>query len=85
MATMIVGSFFVKGIYMRGASAILPLTFDISNPRASQAHSMSVLTPAPPALLTREELKRQEGNLRPPLNKTNGKVSGPDGAAELLG
>jgi transcriptional regulator with GAF, ATPase, and Fis domain len=36
--------------------------------------------------LTREELKRQERDaIAAALKQTNGKVSGPEGAAELLG
>jgi transcriptional regulator with GAF, ATPase, and Fis domain len=63
-----------------------PLTFDIPSMRARE-HSDSHETPktkaAPP---TRNELKRQEREaIINALKQTNGKVSGPSGAAELLG
>jgi formate hydrogenlyase transcriptional activator len=62
-----------------------PLTFDLP---ASPAHQDT----DPPAsatgkaLVTRDELKRQEREaIINALKQTNGKVSGPSGAAELLG
>jgi len=42
--------------------------------------------PTPAGLLTREELKRQEReSIAAALDQSGGKVSGPGGAAELLG
>jgi transcriptional regulator with GAF, ATPase, and Fis domain len=63
-----------------------PLAFDLpaSHPQEETAQQAKPQVQA--TLLTREELKRQEreaiGNA---LKQTNGKVSGPGGAAELLG
>jgi PAS domain S-box-containing protein len=62
-----------------------PLTFDLP---ASPAHQNTEQKPKPgtdAALLTRDELKRQEREtIINALKQTNGKVSGPGGAAELL-
>jgi len=62
-----------------------PLTFDLP---ASPAHQNTEQQPKPAAdaaLLTRDELKRQEREtIINALKQTNGKVSGPGGAAELL-
>jgi PAS domain S-box-containing protein len=63
-----------------------PLTFDLATSRTSQAQSASVDTPLTPALLTRDELRRQERDaIAAALKQTNGKIYGPGGAAELLG
>jgi formate hydrogenlyase transcriptional activator len=63
-----------------------PLSFDvpISHP---PDHSDEVAKPATrPALLTREDLKRQERDaIIVALKQANGKIFGHDGAAELLG
>jgi transcriptional regulator with GAF, ATPase, and Fis domain len=63
-----------------------PLTFEL--PASLQPeNSVQRLKPAVSAgLLTRDELKRQEREtIINALTRTNGKVSGPGGAAELLG
>jgi formate hydrogenlyase transcriptional activator len=63
-----------------------PLSFDLHESKAID--SSIALTDSPPksALLTREELKRQErDNIAGALKQTGGKLFGPDGAAELLG
>jgi formate hydrogenlyase transcriptional activator len=63
-----------------------PLTFDLPALR----HKENITQPAKPEvkamLPTRDELKRQEREtIVNALKRTNGKVSGPGGAAELLG
>jgi transcriptional regulator with GAF, ATPase, and Fis domain len=61
-----------------------PLTFDLP---VSPAHQNTEQQPKPEAnaVLTRDELKRQEREtIINALKQTNGKVSGPGGAAELL-
>jgi formate hydrogenlyase transcriptional activator len=63
-----------------------PLTFDL--PESGEARSIEPdkTTLRKPALLTREELKRQEREtIAAALQQTNGKIFGPDGAAALLG
>jgi formate hydrogenlyase transcriptional activator len=63
-----------------------PLTFDVPGSRTTE-NSGEIAKPATKqALLTRDELKRQERNaIATALRQTNGKVFGPGGAAELLG
>jgi DNA-binding NtrC family response regulator len=63
-----------------------PLTFDVPAARAIE-NSVEIPKPAAKQVpLTREELKRQERDaIAAALKQTNGKVSGPEGAAELLG
>jgi PAS domain S-box-containing protein len=62
-----------------------PLTFDLPVSRATENSSDRVLPAAKPALLTREEVKRQERDaITAALKQANGKISGPGGAAELL-
>jgi DNA-binding NtrC family response regulator len=63
-----------------------PLTFDLPAPRTTANSGEYAEPPAKQALLTREELKRQEREaIITALKQTSGKVSGPGGAAELLG
>ena len=63
-----------------------PLNFDLPVSQARQDSRNEVEPSAKPALLTRHELKRQQRDaLVDALKQTNGKVSGPGGAAELLG
>jgi formate hydrogenlyase transcriptional activator len=63
-----------------------PLTFDVPTSRTTENPDEHAKPPAKQALLTREELKRQERDaITAALKQTNGKVSGPGGAAELLG
>ena len=64
-----------------------PLTFDLPS---SWPHESTRVQPKPAAkaaaFLTRDELKQQEREaIINALNQTNGKVSGPGGAAKLLG
>ncbi len=62
------------------------LTFDLPASRANDNASGLANSTARAALLTRDELKRQEREaIINVLKQTNGKVSGPGGAAELLG
>jgi PAS domain S-box-containing protein len=63
-----------------------PLTFDLPESRP-QANAVQQAKPAAQAaLLTRDELKRQEREaIVNALKQTNGRVSGPGGAAKLLG
>jgi transcriptional regulator with GAF, ATPase, and Fis domain len=63
-----------------------PLTFDLpaSPPLENSVRSANQTVNA--GLLTRDEMKRQEREtIISALKRTNGKVSGPGGAAELLG
>jgi transcriptional regulator with GAF, ATPase, and Fis domain len=63
-----------------------PLHFDF--PELTPSGTFVAVNPASPkrALLTREELKRQErDNIVSALKQARGKVFGPIGAAELLG
>ncbi len=63
-----------------------PLTFDLAVSPARQNTEQQPKPAADAALLTRDELKRQEREMIiNALKQANGKVSGPGGAAELLG
>ena len=63
-----------------------PLTFDLPASPARQNTERQPKPAADTALLTRDELKRQEREtIINALRQANGKVSGPGGAAELLG
>ena len=63
-----------------------PLTFDLPASPARQNTERQPKPAADTALLTRDELKRQEREtIINALKQANGKVSGPGGAAELLG
>jgi PAS domain S-box-containing protein len=63
-----------------------PLTFDLPASRTATDSGEHAEPVAKPALLTREELKRQErGAIAAALKQTKGKIFGPNGAAELLG
>jgi transcriptional regulator with GAF, ATPase, and Fis domain len=62
------------------------LTFDLPASPARQNTGEQAKPAARAALLTRDELKRQERDaIVNALKQTNGKVFGPGGAAELLG
>src|SRR5882672_3017104 len=62
-----------------------PLTFDLPASPARQNTEQQPKPAADAALLTRDELKRQEREtIMNALKQTNGKVSGSGGAAELL-
>jgi formate hydrogenlyase transcriptional activator len=63
-----------------------PLRFDLPRPDASGTTLAHPGTTPRPALLTRDELKRQERDgIAAALRQTGGKIFGPGGAAELLG
>lgn len=63
-----------------------PLTFDIPASRTTHNPAEHDEQPSKQAPLTREELKRQEREaIAAALKQTKGKLSGPGGAAELLG
>jgi formate hydrogenlyase transcriptional activator len=63
-----------------------PLTFDIPVSRTIQNSAEHAEPPVTHAPLTREELKRKERDaIVAALTQTNGKLSGPGGAAALLG
>jgi PAS domain S-box-containing protein len=63
-----------------------PLTFDLPALPANPNTNGSVKSAGKAALLTRDELKHEEREaIINALKQTNGKVSGPGGAAELLG
>jgi transcriptional regulator with GAF, ATPase, and Fis domain len=63
-----------------------PLIFDLPASRTNGSSAEVARAPAQQALVTREELKRQEREaIAAAIRQTNGKVSGPGGAAELLG
>ena len=63
-----------------------PLMFDLPKPKTNGNSVEIPGAPAQQALVTREELKRQEREaIAAALRQTKGKVSGPGGAAELLG
>ena len=63
-----------------------PLNFDLPVSQAREDCRNEFGPSAKPALLTREELKRQQRDASvDALKQTDGKVSGPGGAAELLG
>jgi transcriptional regulator with GAF, ATPase, and Fis domain len=62
-----------------------PLTFDLPASPARQNTEQQHKPATDAAPLTRDELKRQEREtIINALKQTNGKVSGPEGAAELL-
>ena len=62
-----------------------PLTFDLPASRPRQNTQQQAKPAANAAFLTRDELKQQEREaIVNALKQTNGKVSGPGGAAELL-
>jgi formate hydrogenlyase transcriptional activator len=62
-----------------------PLTFDVPASRTTRNPAEHAEPPAKHAPLTREELKRQERDaIAAAIKQTNGKLSGPGGAAELL-
>jgi formate hydrogenlyase transcriptional activator len=63
-----------------------PLTFDLPATRRSENNTPEAKSGTKVAPLTRDQLKRQEREaIVNALNQTNGKISGPGGAAELLG
>ena len=63
-----------------------PLTVDLPAARPAQNGAQLAQPEAKVTLLTRDQLKRQEREaIVNALNQTNGKISGPGGAAELLG
>ncbi len=63
-----------------------PLTFDLPPSQPTQSNGSRAKPPANSALPTRNELKHREREaVIDALRRTNGKVSGPGGAAELLG
>src|SRR5713101_2241452 len=62
-----------------------PLTFELPASQTRENDQQTAST-VKPGLVTRDELKRQEREaIIAALKQTNGKVSGPGGAAELLG
>jgi PAS domain S-box-containing protein len=63
-----------------------PLHFDLTSLRATDAPRERIVKESEPVLRTRDELKRQERDaIAAALKQTAGKISGPRGAAELLG
>ena len=63
-----------------------PLQFDVVGPNVTGASPSPTRAVSKPALMTRNELKRQErDSITAALKQTRGKIFGPDGAAELLG
>lgn len=63
-----------------------PLRFDISSAPAAESARSKIDAAQIPQLLTRADLRRQEReSIIAALKQTAGKVSGPGGAAELLG
>ena len=63
-----------------------PLTFDLPDSLPLRTNGAAATPGANAAVLTRDELKRGERDaIIKALKQTNGKVSGPGGAAELLG
>ena len=63
-----------------------PLQFDMVGPNVTGASPSPPRAVSKPALITRNELKRQElDSITAALKQTRGKIFGPDGAAELLG
>jgi formate hydrogenlyase transcriptional activator len=63
-----------------------PLTFDLPTSRTNENSREHAEPHTNQALLTRDELKRQERDvIVAALERTNGKIFGPGGAAELLG
>ena len=62
-----------------------PLTFDLPSSCSYESSREQAKPAAKAAFLTRDELKQQEREaIMNALKQTNGKVSGPDGAAKLL-
>jgi transcriptional regulator with GAF, ATPase, and Fis domain len=60
--------------------------FDLPTSRMNGNSAEMARAPAQHGLVTREEVQRQEREaIAAALRQTNGKVSGPGGAAELLG
>jgi len=63
-----------------------PLQFDMVGLNVTGASPSPTRAVSKPALITRNELKRQErDSITAALKQTRGKIFGPDGAAELLG
>jgi len=63
-----------------------PLRFDLPQSNATDTTRARTHAAAKPALLTRDELKRQERDgIAAALKQTGGRIFGPGGAAELLG
>jgi formate hydrogenlyase transcriptional activator len=63
-----------------------PLHFDLAGSDVTRTPLAHTRTTPQPALLTRNELKRQERDgIAAALKQTRGKIFGPGGAAELLG
>ena len=63
-----------------------PLQFALAKPTPPEVSTPPNTAASVSALLTRDELKRQErDNIVRALKQTRGKVFGPDGAAQLLG
>ena len=63
-----------------------PLTFDLPASWPHESTREQAKSAAKAAFLTRDELKQQEREaIINALKQTNGKVSGPGGAAKLLG
>ena len=63
-----------------------PLQFELAVSKPAAIPVAPAPLPSTASLLTREELKRQErDNIGRALKQADGRVSGPDGAAELLG
>ena len=63
-----------------------PLHFDLTGSDVTRTPLAHTRTAPQPALLTRNELKRQERDgIAAALKQTRGKIFGPGGAAELLG
>ncbi len=63
-----------------------PPRFDLAGSNATDTPRARTLTTSEPALLSRDEWKRQErGAIAAALKQTGGKIFGPGGAAELLG
>ncbi len=62
------------------------LHFNLTESKPTKAADTENSSPTKPALLTREELKLQErANILDALKQTQGKIFGPNGAAQLLG
>jgi transcriptional regulator with GAF, ATPase, and Fis domain len=63
-----------------------PLRFDLEALGAIDPPPLQAQVVSKPAVMTRNELKRQERNgIVAALKQTDGKIFGPGGAAELLG
>lgn len=62
------------------------LRFDLAGSRAIDTPRARTVATSEPALLSRDEWKRQERDaIARALKQTDGKIFGPGGAAELLG